>query len=93
MIGHTHHQFDRTVGGLRVVNAGSVGMPYEGEVAAFWTLLVDGEPEFRKTHFDVDAAARAIEATDWPQGAEFVRDNLRRGITRDEAIAEWERGG
>ena len=93
VIGHTHHQFDRSVGDLRVVNAGSVGMPYEGEVAAFWTLLVDGGPEFRKTFFDVDAAARAIEATDWPQGADFVRDNLRRGITRDEAIAEWERQG
>src|SRR5690348_15853578 len=25
VIGHTHHQFDRTVGELRVINAGSVG--------------------------------------------------------------------
>jgi predicted phosphodiesterase len=32
--GHTHHQFDRSVAGRRVVNAGSVGMPYEDEAAA-----------------------------------------------------------
>ena len=31
VIGHTHHQFDRRVGGLRVVNAGSVGMPRSEE--------------------------------------------------------------
>jgi len=26
--GHTHMQLDRRVGGVRVVNAGSVGMPF-----------------------------------------------------------------
>src|SRR5919201_116782 len=49
VIGHTHHQFDRRVGGVHVVNAGSVGMPYEDDVAAFWTLIVDGEPQFQPT--------------------------------------------
>ena len=44
VIGHTHHQFDRRVGELRIVNAGSVGMAYEGDVAAYWTLVEDGEP-------------------------------------------------
>ena len=44
VIGHTHHQFDRRVSDLRVVNAGSVGMAYEGDVAAYWTLVDDGEP-------------------------------------------------
>lgn len=91
VIGHTHHQFDRRAGELRVVNAGSVGMPYEGGVAAFWTMLVDGEPEFRTTSFDVDEAIRAVEASGWPGAAAFVQDNLRRAVTRDEAIAEWER--
>jgi putative phosphoesterase len=28
--GHTHAQFDRRVGAKRVINAGSVGMPYQG---------------------------------------------------------------
>jgi putative phosphoesterase len=36
--GHTHTQFERTVGGVRVVNAGSVGMPYEEEPGAYWLL-------------------------------------------------------
>ena len=28
--GHTHQQDDRIVGDVRFVNAGSVGLPYEG---------------------------------------------------------------
>ncbi|MBX5475078.1 MAG: metallophosphoesterase family protein [Thermoleophilia bacterium] len=36
--GHTHTQFERTVAGVRVVNSGSVGMPYEDEPGAYWTL-------------------------------------------------------
>ena len=32
--GHTHMQFDRRFGDVRVVNAGSVGMPYEREPGA-----------------------------------------------------------
>ena len=36
--GHTHMQFERTVAGVRVINAGSVGMPYEDEPGAYWLL-------------------------------------------------------
>jgi predicted phosphodiesterase len=58
--GHTHVQFDRVLPtGLRVVNAGSVGMPYEGQQGAFWALL-GRDVDLRRTHYDVEAAARAI---------------------------------
>ena len=58
--GHTHVQFDRRLPtGLRVVNAGSVGMPYEGRRGAFWVLLGPAV-ELRRTEYDVDAAATAI---------------------------------
>ncbi|HZS30610.1 MAG TPA: metallophosphoesterase family protein [Gaiellaceae bacterium] len=36
--GHTHTQYERTVAGVRIVNAGSVGMPYEAEPGAYWLL-------------------------------------------------------
>ena len=90
VIGHTHHQFDRRVGELRIVNAGSVGMAYEGEVAAFWTLVVDGERQFRKTGFDVARAVRELRASAWPAAPTFVNENLLQAVTRDEAIAEFE---
>jgi len=64
--GHTHVQFERVVDGIRFVNAGSVGIPYEGKQGAFW-LLVDGESvDFRQTPYAVDSAAALIRASGYP---------------------------
>ena len=90
MIGHTHHQFERSVGDVRVVNAGSVGMPYEGEVAAFWAAVDDGEPSFRKTAFDVERAIADIRESGWPPAEEFVIENLLGAVPRDEAAQYFE---
>jgi putative phosphoesterase len=49
--GHTHIQFERQIAGLRVVNAGSVGMAYEDAPGAYWTLLGPGV-EHRRTAFE-----------------------------------------
>jgi putative phosphoesterase len=69
--GHTHVQFDRRLAsGLRIVNAGSVGMPYQGRRGAFWALL-GPEVELRHTEYDVEAAVEAIRA-----GAAPVDDQL-----------------
>jgi predicted phosphodiesterase len=64
--GHTHQQDDRRVGATRFVNAGSVGLPYEGERAAFWLWLADGEPELRRTPYDTAASGRRMLEAGWP---------------------------
>jgi putative phosphoesterase len=64
--GHTHQQDDRTVGDVRFINAGSVGLPYEGDGAARWMWLADGEPELRSTPYDAAAAGRRMLDTGWP---------------------------
>jgi putative phosphoesterase len=38
VVGHCHTQYERTIAGKRVINSGSVGMPYEPEPGAYWTL-------------------------------------------------------
>jgi predicted phosphodiesterase len=58
--GHTHQQDDRTVGGVRFVNAGSVGLPYEGDSDARWLWIEDGVPELRSTAYDAAAAGRRM---------------------------------
>ena len=63
--GHTHMQFDRRVGEVRVVNAGSVGMPF-GEPGAYWALIGPRDVELRRTEYDLAAAAMRIQATDYP---------------------------
>jgi len=69
--GHTHMQFDRRIGGVRVVNAGSVGMPF-GATDACWLLLDDGRVESRRTPYDLAAAADRIRATAYPSSADFA---------------------
>jgi predicted phosphodiesterase len=68
--GHTHMQFDRMVGRTRVVNAGSVGMPF-GEPGADW-LLLGPDVKLRHTNYDGTAAADRMRATDYPDAHEFV---------------------
>lgn len=72
--GHTHMQFDRTIGRTRVMNAGSVGMPYGGS-GAYWLLLAPA-PELRHTPYDLARAAERIRATAYPMAPEFADRNV-----------------
>jgi predicted phosphodiesterase len=86
--GHTHVQYERTVAGVRVLNPGSVGIPYEGRRGAFWALL-GPDVELRRTEYDLDAAAGRISASGDPFAAELV-EMLRSPPTRAEAIERAE---
>jgi diadenosine tetraphosphatase ApaH/serine/threonine PP2A family protein phosphatase len=89
--GHTHMPFDRSVAGVRVINPGSVGMPYI-EPGAFWAL-VDGEIRFRRTDYDREAAAARIRESRWPGAAEFASDNVLTVPSEDEVMAFFARVG
>jgi hypothetical protein len=81
-------QFDRVVDSVRIVNAGSVGMPYDDELGAYW-LLLGHEVSFRRTDYDVEDAARRIRATSWPIADEFAAENVLTVPTRQAAIAAF----
>jgi predicted phosphodiesterase len=68
--GHTHMQFDRMVGKTRVVNAGSVGMPF-GPAGADW-LILGPDVELRHTNYNLEAAAQRIRQCDYPGADEFA---------------------
>ncbi len=68
--GHTHMQFDRTIGGVRIVNAGSVGMAF-GDAAACWAL-VGPDVELRRTLYDLEAAAARLRTAEYPDADQFV---------------------
>jgi predicted phosphodiesterase len=73
--GHTHVQFDRRLGERRVVNAGSVGMPYEGRPGAHW-LLLGPDVGLRRTDYDLNAAIERLRATGWPGVEEFLKNSF-----------------
>jgi diadenosine tetraphosphatase ApaH/serine/threonine PP2A family protein phosphatase len=72
--GHTHMQFERIVGKIRVVNAGSVGMPF-GVPGADW-LLLGPDVQLQHTAYDLTRAADRIGATKYPQAEDFAARNV-----------------
>jgi len=72
--GHTHMQFDRMIGATRVINAGSVGMPF-GAPGADW-LLLGPDVELRHTAYDLTKAAWRIRASRYPQAEEFATGSV-----------------
>lgn len=87
--GHTHMQFERRIGDVRVVNAGSVGMPY-APPGAYWLRLGPGV-EFRRTGYDLARAAALIRATAFPLAEDFAANNVLKPASAAEAIAIFER--
>ena len=72
--GHTHMQFERQIRNVRVVNAGSVGMPF-GEPGSDWLLLGPGL-ELRHTLYDLENAAQRVRKTSYPQADAFAANNV-----------------
>jgi hypothetical protein len=89
--GHTHMQFDRNVGGVRVVNAGSVGMPY-GQPGAYWLLLGPRGIEFRRTLYDFPRAGARIRATKYPMAEDFANNNVVRPPGEAEVLEMFGKG-
>jgi predicted phosphodiesterase len=85
---HTHLQFDRRVPGVRSVNPGSIGMPYEGRPGAFWALL-GPDVELRRTDYDVGAATDLYRASGDPLAEQMI-EILEQPPTREEVTAHAE---
>jgi putative phosphoesterase len=84
--GHTHVQFEREIGGVRLLNAGSVGMPYETEPGAYWALL-GPDVELRRTEYvpgDIAASGWPLE---WPSAGPDEATELFERMSRERAGA------
>ncbi len=89
VVGHTHVQLDRTTPvGRRLVNAGSVGLPCQGEPGAFWAIL-GPDVELRRTSYDVERALAGLAASGFPRAAAF-EDAIRGCVRAESATAYFE---
>jgi putative phosphoesterase len=87
--GHTHMQFDRMIGKVRVINAGSMGMPF-GEPGADWLLLGPGV-QFRHTPYDLEMAAERIRDTEYPQAQDFAARYILQPPSEEEMLEVFSR--
>jgi putative phosphoesterase len=82
--GHTHRQFDRRAGGRRMINAGSVGRPYEHRPGAYWLRLGPGVT-LRRTPYDTAAADAAFRSLGYP-----AADLMFAPVNPDEVAERYE---
>lgn len=87
--GHTHMQFDRAVDGIRIVNAGSVGMPY-GTTDACWALVDGTDVELRRTPYDLDAAAERLRGSGHSMRDRLIAENVLTSPPAEKVIAFFE---
>lgn len=87
--GHTHMQFDRMIGRTRVVNAGSVGMPFQAP-GAYW-LLLGPDVQLRHTPYDLAQAAERIRATPYPQAQDFAARNVLQPPSEEDTLKAFAR--
>ena len=88
--GHTHRQFDRLIDGWRVVNAGSVGVPYEGRAGAYWALL-GPDVVLRRTEYDLEAAIAELRGGGFPDVEGLLQESLLEPMDPDEVADFFER--
>jgi putative phosphoesterase len=87
---HTHMQYDRRVGETRLLNPGSVGLPYEPEPgSAYWALL-GPDVELRRTPYDLEAAVERLRAGGMPS-FERIEELMRTPPPHAEVIEHAER--
>ncbi len=87
--GHTHMQFDRMIGSIRVVNAGSVGMPF-GKSGAYW-LRLGPDVELRHTPYDLAQAARRIRDTKYPLAQDFAARSVLQPPSEEDMLKAFTR--
>jgi hypothetical protein len=73
-----------------VVNAGSVGIPYEGRAGAYWALL-GPDVELRRTEYDLEPALAELRTGGFPDLDEMLKESLLTPMPPDE-VAEFFEG-
>ena len=93
---HLHRSFVRGMGGMTVINTGSVSLSYDGDGRAAYLLLDDSRPEIRRVEYDVEQEIKDLNERTFPH-ADWIANAAKRRSTaslRSEgARPSWEMGG
>lgn len=78
VFGHTHRPFVRALpaAGLTVANAGSVGLPYDGDPRASYVLIENGTAALRRVEYDLERELQRLRNCGLP-GAAWTERTLR----------------
>lgn len=67
LLGHTHIPMDRTIGGKRFLNPGSLGQPRDDDSRASYAVLEDREIDFKRMEYDIEKVKRSLDKKEFPE--------------------------
>ena len=79
LVGHTHLPIIVALGGKRMVNPGSVGLPTEQNPRACYAVIEDGEPVLKRVDYDVERTVADMKACGLPVDVVRSLESLYRG--------------
>jgi predicted phosphodiesterase len=89
-VGHTHVAFERVVGGVTVINPGSVSNPLAPDLRAAYAILDASHQQIRVTHrrveYDHDAVIEAVKGSHHP-AAGYIIDHQHGKATIEDMMA------
>ena len=77
-VGHTHVQFNLQVGGVVVLNPGSVGLPRDGDPRAAFAVIEGGKIELKRAEYPIEETVARIEQMPWPRRAKEITASVLR---------------
>lgn len=80
--GHIHLPFVRSFSGNKIINTGSVGLPFDGDPRASYVVFnrkdKDVQMQFRRVSYDIEQACTDLDEVGYPESAK----DLIKGIYR-----------
>jgi predicted phosphodiesterase len=76
--GHIHLPYVRRLPAFTLANAGSVGLPYDGDPRASYAVVDDADITIRRVEYDIEREAAALVARQIPDAA-WIAERLRTG--------------
>lgn len=70
--GHIHRSFVRSVGGVTVANAGSAGMPWDGDPRAAYLSITDEGVEIVRVEYDIEPEVETLLASEYLEAARIA---------------------
>ena len=83
--GHTHLQFEINIDKQKIINAGSVGMPFSDQEGAQWLWIENQKFDFKRTLINKDKAIKDIQTSNYPYINEFIKKHVVNNVPLDEA--------
>ena len=90
LCGHTHQAYTLDVGGITVINPGSVGLPRDGDPRAAYAVIDDGRVELKRVPYPVERTVKALAAGSFDPVAKQMLADLYRG---GPYLSRWLRQG